>query len=210
MAPALVAAIDLATYTESTQGLNVQALSFVANVFVRVTDDTIDQALSHLKQSVGRFANFLGVASITPIDDVVSLLDAGAAKVFVTRQQLDELLSRNIDHGRLVLCLPGNTKEEIIEAISGTQVDIYSHQVEDIDLVEAWLKEYGTDRPGVFVSFAKPDMESALRLAKLSAISIISHGRPTEADGRIECRKASHGERDKRPTGWLVHNSCHR
>jgi phosphoribosyl-ATP pyrophosphohydrolase/phosphoribosyl-AMP cyclohydrolase/histidinol dehydrogenase len=174
MAPALVAAIDLATYTESTQGLNVQALSFVANVFVRVTDDTIDHTLSHLKQSVGRFANYLGVASITSMDDVVSLLDAGAAKVFVTRQQLDELLSRKIDQDRLVLCLPGNTKEEIIEAIAGTQVDIYSHQVEDVDLVEAWLKEYGTDRPEVFVSFAKPDMDGALRLAKLSAIPIIS------------------------------------
>jgi phosphoribosyl-ATP pyrophosphohydrolase/phosphoribosyl-AMP cyclohydrolase/histidinol dehydrogenase len=174
MAPALVAAIDLTTYTESTQGLNVQALSFVANVFVRVTDDTIDHTLSHLKQSVGRFANYLGVASITSMDDVVSLLDAGAAKVFVTRQQLDELLSRKIDQDRLVLCLPGNTKEEIIEAIAGTQVDIYSHQVEDVDLVEAWLKEYGTDRPEVFVSFAKPDMDGALRLAKLSAIPIIS------------------------------------
>ena len=87
MAPNLVAAIDLATYTKSTQGLDVQELSFVGNVFVRVTDETIDETLSHLKQSVGRFANYLGVASITSIDDVVSLLDAGAAKVFVTRQQ---------------------------------------------------------------------------------------------------------------------------
>ncbi|KAF1835112.1 histidine biosynthesis trifunctional protein [Decorospora gaudefroyi] len=174
MAPALVAAIDLATYTESSRGLNVQALSFLGNVFVRVTDDTVDQALSHLKQSVGRFANYLGVASVSSTDDIVSLLDAGAAKVFVTREQLDALKALKLEQDRLVLCLPGNTKEEIIEAIAGTQVDIYSHHVEDFDLVEAWLKEYGTDRPGVFVSFAKPDMESALRLAKLAAIPIVS------------------------------------
>lgn len=173
MAPALVAAIDVVDYAKSTHGLNVQALSFVGNVFVRVIDETVDQALSHLQQSVGCFSNYLGVAAITSINDVVALLDAGAAKVFVTRQQLDELKSLKIDQDRIVLCLPGNTKEEVIRAVSGTQVDVYSHQVEDIDLVEAWLKEYGTDRPNVFVSFANPDMDNALKLAKLSAIPII-------------------------------------
>ena len=173
MAPALVAAIDLANYAESAQGLNVQALSFVGNAFTRVTDESIDQALSHLQRSVGTLANYLDVASVTSVQDIVSLLDAGAAKVFVTRQQLDQLRSLNIEQDRIVLCLPGNTKEEIIEAISGTQVDVYAHQVGDIDFWEAWLKEYGTDRPDVFVSFEKQVLDSALRLAKLAAIPII-------------------------------------
>jgi phosphoribosyl-ATP pyrophosphohydrolase/phosphoribosyl-AMP cyclohydrolase/histidinol dehydrogenase len=176
MAPTLLAAIDLGSQSQTSQGLNQQALSFVGSVFVRVTDDTVDQALEHLKQSAGRSSNYLGVASITSTDDILSLLDAGAAKVFVTRQQLDALKSMKIDQDRIVLCLPGNTKEEVIEAISGTQVDIYSHQVEDIDLTEAWLKEYGTDRPNVFVSFAQPNMENSLKLAKLSAIPIIPAG----------------------------------
>ncbi|CAA9966979.1 Histidine biosynthesis trifunctional protein [Pyrenophora teres f. maculata] len=174
MAPTLVAAIDLATYTQSTQGLDAQALSYVGNVFIQVTDATIDQALDHLKRSVGRFANYLGVTSVTSMDDVLSLLDAGAAKIFVTRQQLDELKALKIDQDRIVLCLPGNTKEEIIEAIAGTQVDVYAHQVQDVGFVEAWLKDYGTDRPGFFVSFAQPNMDSVTRLAKLSAIPIVS------------------------------------
>jgi phosphoribosyl-ATP pyrophosphohydrolase/phosphoribosyl-AMP cyclohydrolase/histidinol dehydrogenase len=173
MAPALLAAIDLSTQTQTSQGLNQQALSFVGAVFVRVTDQTVDQTLTHLQQSVGRYSNYLGVAALSSTDDILSLLDAGAAKVFVTRQQLDALKSLNIDQDRIVLCLPGNTKEEVIDAISGTQVDIYSHQVHDIDLVEAWLNEYGTDRPNVFVSFAEPKVEHALRLAKLSAIPVI-------------------------------------
>lgn len=173
MAPALVAAIELATNTANSHGLGAQALAFVGNVFARVTDETVDQALSHLQQSVGRFTNYLGVASVTAIDDILSLLDAGAAKVFVTRFQLDELLSKNVDHDRLVLCLPGNTKEEVIEAIGGTQVDIYAHDVEDVALVEAWLKDYGTDRPDFFVSLSKVNLDDTLRLAKLNAIPII-------------------------------------
>ncbi|OAL47250.1 tri-functional histidine biosynthesis protein [Pyrenochaeta sp. DS3sAY3a] len=173
MAPALLAAIDLADYSNPTQGLNSQALSFVGNAFVTITDDSVDQTLTHLQQSVGRFSNYLGVTSLTSIDDVVSLLDAGAAKVFVTRPQLDALKTLHIDEDRIVLCLPGNSKEEVIEAIGGTQVDIYSHQVRDIELVEAWLKEYGTDRPDVFVSFQQPTIENVLRISKLSAIPII-------------------------------------
>jgi len=173
MAPALLAAIDLGSQATPSQGLNQQALSYVGSVFVRVTDETVDQALVHLQQSVGRYANYLGVAALASIDDVLSLLDAGAAKVFVTRHQLDALKAQNIDQDRIVLCLPGNTRSEVIDAIAGTQVDVYSHQVQDIDLVEAWLNEYGTDRPNVFVSFAVPNTENALRLAKLSAIPII-------------------------------------
>lgn len=177
MAPALLAAIDPATYTQSQQGLSPQALSYVGNVFSRVADSTVDQTLAHLQQSVGRFANYLGVANVSSTDDIVCLLDAGAAKVFVTRAQLDELKAKKIDQDRLVLCLPGNSREQIIEAIAGTPVDIYAHQVEDVELLEAWLKEYGTDRPDVFVSFAKPELDSVQRIAKLSAIPIV----PAEA-----------------------------
>jgi phosphoribosyl-ATP pyrophosphohydrolase/phosphoribosyl-AMP cyclohydrolase/histidinol dehydrogenase len=173
MAPALLASIDLATYTESTQGLDPQALSFVGHVFARVTPDLVDTALTHLQQSVGRYSNYLSVGSITSIDDVVSLLDAGAAKVFVSRVQLDQLLALKVDQDRLVLALPGIAKEEIIEAIGDTTVDIYSHQAKDVELVEAWLKEYGTDRPDVFVSFANPNIDDVLRISKLAAIPLI-------------------------------------
>lgn len=177
MAPALLAAIDPATYTQSPQGLSPQALSYVGHVFSRVADSTIDQTLAHLQQSVGRFANHLGVESVSSTDDIVSLLDAGAAKVFVTRAQLDQLKAKQIDQDRLVLCLPGNSREQIIEAIAGTQVDIYVHRINDVELLAAWLSEYGTDRPNVFVSFANPEPDSVRRIAALAAIPII----PAEA-----------------------------
>lgn len=174
MAPPLLAAIDLQTYQQPTQGLNPHQLSYIGNVFARVTSETIDDALTHLQQSVGRYTNYLAVASLEAIDDVISLLNAGAAKVFVTRQQLSQLLEKGIDQDRIVLCLPGSTREENIEAIAGTQVDVYSHQISDVGLVEAWLKEYGTDRPDVFVSFANPTLEDAVKVAKLGAIPVIS------------------------------------
>jgi phosphoribosyl-ATP pyrophosphohydrolase/phosphoribosyl-AMP cyclohydrolase/histidinol dehydrogenase len=174
MAPALLASIDLASFNHPSQGLDERVLSYIGNVFLRVTPEIVDQALAHLQQSVGRYANYLNVTPLETLEDIVSLLDAGAAKVFVTRQQLDQLLARDISQDRLVLVLPGNTKQEIIGAIGGTQIDVYSHSAYDIDLVEAWLKEYGTERPDVYISFASPNMESILRISRLSAIPIIS------------------------------------
>ncbi|KAF2106815.1 histidine biosynthesis trifunctional protein [Lophiotrema nucula] len=174
MAPALLAAIDLAKdYSNSSQGLTTQSLSFVGNVFARVTPETFDLALDHLQRSVGQYATYFGAASLISIDHVVSLLDAGAAKIFVTRPQLEELKALNIDQDRIVLALPGNTRQEIINAIAGTQVDVYSHQVQDTGLVEAWLKEYGTDRPDIFVSFASPAIDDVLRISKLAAVPVI-------------------------------------
>ncbi|KAH8728290.1 tri-functional histidine biosynthesis protein [Phaeosphaeriaceae sp. PMI808] len=173
MAPAMLAAIDFNSQSTPSRGLDQQALSYIGNVFIQVTSETVDQALAHLQQSVGRYANYLDITSLTSTDDILSLLDAGAAKVFVTRHQLDKLKSLNIDQDRIVLCLPGNTRAEIIDAIAGTQVDIYAHQVHDIEFIEAWLREYGTDRPNVFISFAAPNLNDALKLASLSTIPVI-------------------------------------
>ncbi|EUC31129.1 hypothetical protein COCCADRAFT_6922 [Bipolaris zeicola 26-R-13] len=168
MAPTLVAAIDLATYKQQTQGLDVQALSFVGNVFFRVTDDSVDDALSHLKQSVGRFANYVHVSSLTSIDDVVSILDAGAANVFVTRQQLDQLKALHIDQNRTVLCLPGNTTSD---DDSKAQTTVYLEQVENIDQVQAALNGGKTS---AFVSFANPDTDKVLALANMPAVPIVA------------------------------------
>ncbi|OCL14060.1 tri-functional histidine biosynthesis protein [Glonium stellatum] len=168
-----LASIDLASYTNPTQGLDSKALSFIGNVFAKLDQTSTDDAFLYLQQTVGLFTTYFDVSSLSSTDDIISLLDSGAAKVFVNRQQLDQLVSNKIDQDRMVLVLPGNTKQEIIDAISGTSVDVYSHQVRDIELVEAWLKEYGTDRPEVFVSFASPDIENVLKLSKLSAIPII-------------------------------------
>ncbi|KAL5120413.1 trifunctional histidinol dehydrogenase [Pleosporales sp. CAS-2024a] len=173
MAPSLIAAIDLRSHASPSQGLDQQALSFLGSVFVPVTDDTVDQALAHLQQSVGRYANYLDVATLTSTDHVLSLLDAGAAKVFVTRHQLDALRSLNIDQDRIVLCFPGSSSTDVADAISRTQVDVYARQVPDIDAVESWLKEHGTGNSHVFVSFAQPNIQDSLKLAKLSAIPII-------------------------------------
>lgn len=174
MASALLPAVDIATYTTQTSGLRPQGLSYIGSVFTKLDAQSIDDALLYLQQTTGLFATCFDVSVLSSIDDIVSLLDSGAAKVFVNRQQLDQLSDvKNIDADRIVLCISGQTKEDIIDSIAGTSVGIYTQDVQDVDLVESWLKEYGTERPEVYVSFASPTADSALRISKLSAVPVV-------------------------------------
>ncbi|KAF2091184.1 tri-functional histidine biosynthesis protein [Saccharata proteae CBS 121410] len=166
--------IDLATYTTPTKGLDPKALSYVGGVFTRITPETIDDAFLYLQQTFGLFLTYFDVTTVSDVSDIVSLLDSGAAKVFVTTAQLDQLRTApNVNLDRVVLAISGGIKKEVVDTISGTSVGIYSQDVQDAELVEAWLNEYGTDRPEVFVSFAQPTLEHSLRVAKLSATPII-------------------------------------
>ncbi|KAF2808189.1 tri-functional histidine biosynthesis protein [Mytilinidion resinicola] len=173
MASAFLTSIDLASYANPSGGPDLNALGLVGHVFTKVDPAAIDDAFFYLQRTIGYISTYFDVTSLASIDEIVSLLDSGAAKVFVTRPQLDHLVSANISQERLVLAMPGNTRDEVINAISGTAVDVYSHQVYDLELVEAWLKEYGTDRPEVYVSFLEPSTDSAQRVSCLSAIPIL-------------------------------------
>ena len=174
MATVLLPAIDIATYTEATQGLDPKALSYIRNVFATINPSTIENAFLYLQQTVGLFATHFDVSSISSIEDIVSLLDSGAAKVFVNRQQLEGLETlKNLDLDRVVLIISGSTKQEIVDAISGTSVGICAHNVDDLEIVEGWLKEYGTDRPPVYISFAKPKEKDVMDVAKLGGIPVV-------------------------------------
>ncbi|KAF2139830.1 uncharacterized protein K452DRAFT_231343 [Aplosporella prunicola CBS 121167] len=174
MALPFLPSIDLKAYTSPVKGLDAQALSYIGNVFATVTPDNVDDAFLYLQQTFGLFSTYFNASSLTSVSDLVSLLDSGAAKVFVVLSQLQELRNvPNVALDRVVLCMSGQLKKDLVDAIAGTPVGVYAEDVQDVELVEAWLKDYGGDRPEVFVSFAKPTLESALHVTKLSATPVI-------------------------------------
>ncbi|KAF2435423.1 tri-functional histidine biosynthesis protein [Tothia fuscella] len=174
MSTTILPEIDIASYTTTIQGLNPKALSYIRNTFTSITPSTIDNGLLYLQQTVGLYSTHFDVSSLESIDDVISLLDSGAAKVFVNRKQLEELEAvKNLDIDRIVLIISGATKKEIIDSIAGTSVGIYAQNVADVDIVEGWLKEYGTERPPVYISFSQPKEKDILDVAKLGGIPIV-------------------------------------
>lgn len=148
---------------------------YLGSIFIQVRDGEVNEALSFVKKTFGRFSNYFDVSGLSIFDDVLSLLDAGADKVFVNSAQLKELSQiDNLSPDRIVLRLSGLSKDTVIDAISGTSVAIYAHEAQDVDYVEGFLKDYGTDRPEVFVSFAKERVEDIFEIVKLKAIPVVS------------------------------------
>lgn len=83
--------VDLAKgAAESTEGLTRVQLSYLACVFFTATSSTIDALLQFLQRHVSIEA-YVDVSSIDSIEDIVTILDAGARRVFVKRDQLRAL-----------------------------------------------------------------------------------------------------------------------
>ncbi|KAH8766788.1 histidinol dehydrogenase-domain-containing protein [Diaporthe sp. PMI_573] len=70
------------------EGLNRDEISCLGSVFAEVTPETLDETLTFLSQHNVDFLPFLDATRLESRDDVLSLLDAGARKVFVKPQNL--------------------------------------------------------------------------------------------------------------------------
>jgi phosphoribosyl-ATP pyrophosphohydrolase/phosphoribosyl-AMP cyclohydrolase/histidinol dehydrogenase len=69
------------------EGLNREEVSCLGCVFFEVTPQTLDKVLSFLGRHNTEFQPFFDVTSLESRDDIISILDAGARKVFVRPEQ---------------------------------------------------------------------------------------------------------------------------
>lgn len=175
----LITAIDPFTESPSTttKGLSPKHLTYLSQVFITVTPETLEQALNYIPAHFHEYTFSVNVTSLTSTTEIRSLLDAGATRVFATYEQLSELQPTLNDDSRLVLLLDPThqSKEKIITAISDTSVGVYAHNVVDLDFIAGWLQGYGSsNRPPVYVSFATaPALEDVVRISKLAAVPIV-------------------------------------
>ncbi|GAB7344249.1 hypothetical protein MBLNU457_2128t1 [Dothideomycetes sp. NU457] len=173
MAATFLPAIDIANYATASSGLSAKELGFVGSVYAIATPENIDQVFTYLEQTVGQFTTCFDVTLLTSFDDVVALLDAGSAKVFVSSAQLQQLKGvATLDLSRVILSLGGEADSELA-AIQDTPVGIYLHGLKDISPVQQLLQQYGSKRPPVYVSLANASTEAAFQLARIEATPIL-------------------------------------
>jgi phosphoribosyl-ATP pyrophosphohydrolase / phosphoribosyl-AMP cyclohydrolase / histidinol dehydrogenase len=159
---------------ELSTGLQSQIVGYVGALLSSVTPEGLKATLDTLKQTSSSVSIHLDVTALSSIDDILELLDAGVSKIIISLKQLNELESiKDLDQDRIILMINGPDKDEIVNAIGGKSVGVFSANVKDEELAEAWLNEYGEDRPPVFVSFASPSEEHVLKLASLGGIPVV-------------------------------------
>lgn len=203
--PPFLAAIDLATYTGDGQIDQAKELAYTGGLFAQATSSTLDQAFALLKETVARIPIYLDVSTLEEQQDVVDLLDGGAAKVFVSSDQLASLAKLpNVGSSRIVIRPTGDATS----ILDGTSYAIHLN-VADAGTVGSLLKELGSDRPPVYVSQAQISEHDAVELSKQGAVPIIpapqltTAAETTEGQIRVASVLLSKAKSD-RPDGLLT------
>ncbi|KAF7506262.1 hypothetical protein GJ744_012070 [Endocarpon pusillum] len=100
---------------EKVVGLNLQQVSYLGACLITAAPETIELSTDFLKQNFSRLAIYVDVRRLKTWTDVIDILNTGAAKVFVTFEQLKVLVQEpTITSDRLVLTIsPNNPKTDI-------------------------------------------------------------------------------------------------
>lgn len=167
-----IGALDLSTYA----GLASlpSELTYTGGIFAIISASNIDNAFQLLKDTAGRYAVHLEVSNVQRQEDVVDLLDAGAAKVFASASQASGFDNiPNLDASRIVYC-PSGSPGDTTAALEGTSYGLHLQNVASADVVAQILHELGKSRPPVYVSKAHMSEHDAVELSRQGAIPIIS------------------------------------
>lgn len=113
--PLLVSVEPNSIQAEKVVGLNLQQVSYLGACLITAAPETIESSTDFLKQNFSRLAIYVDVRRLKTWTDVVDILNTGAAKVFVTFEQLKVLVQEpTITSDRLVLTIsPNNPKTDI-------------------------------------------------------------------------------------------------
>lgn len=108
------------------QGLKWETFSIFGRVKISVSPNNYHEAISFIRQYVGNIRVFCDVVALDSVPDIVALLDNGAARVFVSRSQLSEIVVKGFlaDTDRLIVCVDGShTRRDDMSVIKSLQED---------------------------------------------------------------------------------------
>lgn len=164
-------AIDLKDYSNISQ-LPKTAV-YAGGLYATISAGNIDNAFRLLKDTVGRHQVSLEVSNVQLQQDVIDLLDAGAARIFVSSTQASGFSQiPNLDTTRIVYC-PDGASADVTADLDGTSFGLYLQNVGSAEAVGRILHEMGKKRPTVYVSKSGMSESDAVELCRQDAIPII-------------------------------------
>lgn len=173
MSVAFLPSIDLSDYTSGDHGgLTPAQLSYFRNVYTVLSPTTVDNAFIYLQQTVGLYETCFNVTSLSSVDDIVSLLDSGAAQVFVSQHQLKELEKvDNVNQSRVVFSVDHHTANSI--DLGAEKRAIHLARVEDAQVLQEALSKRKEENGPVYVTVDALDGDSAMLLHAIRAVPIL-------------------------------------
>ena len=116
MAVPLLVSIDLSQDLKNlSQGLSLQQISYLGRCLVQTTPETNAETIAFITSHFSQLGVYVDVRKLKAFDEIASVLNAGAAKILVTFEQLKVLSQEpTIAPSRLILTIsPMNPKTDI-------------------------------------------------------------------------------------------------
>lgn len=178
MSVSFLPAIDVTTFSEEERGLSLREISYLTNVYVELNPTNIDDAPAYLRETIGLYESHFDVTAVESLEDIISLLDSGASKAFVTLRQLEQLVAAGVEESRLVRTVEGKNSSSYGNTCAVAEHAILFKAVSDAKMLEGAVRKAQDDplhhRHGpVYVRLKDPNQEDAMRLAKAGAIPIV-------------------------------------
>ena len=112
-----------------SQGIEWETLSIFGRIKIDVSPKTYDNANFFIRSHFGNVRFYCDVTALDSVLDVISLLDNGAAMIFISRSQLDEIMEKEMlaDTDRLIVCVDSSqTGQDDVGAIKSIQEKLRS------------------------------------------------------------------------------------
>ena len=170
------------------QGLKWETFAIFGRVKINVSPKNYSEAISFICQHFGNIRVFCDVVALDSVLDIIALLENGAAKVFVSRSQVTEIVVKGVlaDTDRLIVCVDGShTRRDDVDAIKIIQEDsmatgkpIKSFKVMDVDTESQssmeGLEEAPKDHPILYVTLENNTMDEYLHAIRAGFTPIVS------------------------------------
>lgn len=171
MGPTFLPVIDLGRPLEIPGGLTPKQLSYFKYVHITLTTEDLDAALERLGSTFGQFEASFDVTSLSSIDDIVALLDAGAAQIFVNTNQWRSLSSvENLDQRRLVLSAGTAALDELEKICESVRGSVCLPNVPNIEAVKSCVSRRRHEDGPVYVG---SNATFTLQIAELKAVPML-------------------------------------
>ena len=182
--------VDLETLDSAQQlGLSLKTISYLNRVHTSVTPKTVDTASLFLQRHFNHCTTYLDVTALEKnYDDILSLLDNGAAKVFVAFYQLKDIVELRLlsDLSRLIVSLDHSScegdpsaaateiRDDIRTIVGMADVAVQVHDVHEWKLLDTMHRMSAMRGfPTRYVTLAYNTWDNYLKAIKFGHIPIV-------------------------------------
>ena len=191
MAERFLVSVDLKNLRASAEnGFDLKAISYLNRVHVTVTPETYQEASTFLEKHFNHFITYCDCTELEKLEDIVSLLNGGATKIFVAYWQLKAIIEDRLlvaqDLSRLIVSFDHSVCEGDPEAraksilskikafVPDVPIGIQVHEVHDWKLLDTMHQMSQTeDYPSRYVTLAYNTRDHYIKAVRDGHVAII-------------------------------------